>query len=165
MMLMDSMRRLLILQIYNMSKKKVDTRLNSVFDVAGEVIDQFNEVKGSTYPSPAPLQSSGREKDTQDDYEFARENLHLLIEKGNTAIEGILELAREGEHPRSYEVVGQLIKVVSDITSELMKLQKQMNDITQESVSKSAPKTVNQTMFIGSTADLQKLVKDMKKNG
>lgn len=147
-----------------MSKKKVDTRLNNVFDVAGEVIDQFEEVKGSTYPAPAPIHTNGREQDTQDDYAFARENLHLLIEKGNTAIEGILELAREGEHPRSYEVVGQLIKVVSDITSELMKLQKQMNDITQEK-DKKAPTTVNQTMFIGSTADLQKLLKDARKDG
>ena len=92
------------------------------------------------------------------DYEYTRGNLYSIIEKGQEAIDGILELAQESEMPRAYEVAGQLIKSVSDATDKLMDLQKKLKDVNEETQSKG-PNTVNNALFVGSTAELAKLIK------
>ena len=92
------------------------------------------------------------------DYEYTRGNLYSIIEKGQEAIDGILELAQESEMPRAYEVAGQLIKSVSDATDKLMDLQKKLKDVNEEQQSKG-PNTVNNALFVGSTAELAKLIK------
>ena len=92
------------------------------------------------------------------DYEYTRGNLYSIIEKGQEAINGILELAQESEMPRAYEVAGQLIKSVSDATDKLIDLQKKLKDVNEEQVAKG-PSTVNNALFVGSTADLAKLIK------
>ena len=97
--------------------------------------------------------------DIQKDYEYTRGNLYSIIEKGQEAINGILELAQESEMPRAYEVAGQLIKSVSDATDKLMDLQKKLKDVNEEQQQKG-PSTVNNALFIGSTADLTKLLKN-----
>ena len=96
--------------------------------------------------------------DIEKDYEYTRGNLYSIIEKGQEAINGILELAQESEMPRAYEVAGQLIKSVSDATDKLMDLQKKLKDVNEEKETKG-PTTVNNALFVGSTADLQKLLK------
>ena len=101
-------------------------------------------------------------KDTQNqidkDYEYTRGNLYSLVEKGQEAINGILELAQESDSPRAYEVAGQLIKNVGDVTDKLLDLQKKMKDINKEE--KGGPTTVtNNAVFVGSTSDLQKFLK------
>ena len=96
--------------------------------------------------------------DITKDYEYTRGNLYSIIEKGQEAINGILERAQESEMPRAYEVAGQLIKSVSDATDKLMDLQKKLKDVNEEKESKG-PTTVNNALFGGSTADLQKLLK------
>ena len=96
--------------------------------------------------------------DITKDYEYTRGNLYSIIEKGQEAINGILELAQESEMPRAYEVAGQLIKSVSDATDKLMDLQKKLKDVNEESPTKG-PNTVNNALFVGSTAELQKLLK------
>jgi|TARA_X000001382_G_scaffold52477_1_gene35796 hypothetical protein len=108
----------------------------------------------------------GREKparltknDVEKDYEYTRGNLYSIIEKGQEAINGILELAQESEMPRAYEVAGQLIKNVADATDKLMTLQQKLKDVNEEQISKG-PTTVNNALFVGSTADLQKLLKN-----
>ena len=93
------------------------------------------------------------------DYEYTRGNLYSIIEKGQEAIDGILELAQESEMPRAYEVAGQLIKSVSDATDKLMDLQKKLKDVNEETQSKG-PNTVNNALFVGSTAELAKLLKN-----
>jgi hypothetical protein len=133
---------------------KIDDKLNRVFDIAEQL--PGNDITPSTH-LPA-VDATKEDKDA--DYELARNNFHLLIEKGNTAIEGILQLAREAENPRSYEVAGQLIKTVSDVTQDLMKLQKNMKDLNK--VEDNAPKNVTNALFVGSTAELQKLIKGEK---
>lgn len=95
--------------------------------------------------------------DPQKDYEYTRENLYNLIEKGQQAINGILELAQESEHPRAFEVAGQLIKSVGDVTDKLLDLQKKMKDL--DAPSKKGNTTVNNALFVGSTAELSKLLK------
>ena len=99
--------------------------------------------------------------DVEKDYDYTRGNLYSIIEKGQEAINGILELAQDSEMPRAYEVAGQLIKSVSDATDKLMDLQKKVKDVNEEKESKG-PTTVNNALFVGSTADLAKLIKGEK---
>ena len=91
------------------------------------------------------------------DYEYTRGNLYSIIEKGQEAIDGILELAQDSEMPRAYEVAGQLIKSVSDATDKLMDLQKKLKDVEEESSKR--PTNVTNALFVGSTAELSKLIK------
>ena len=101
---------------------------------------------------------SGSE-DIKRDYEYTRGNLYSIIEKGQEAIDGILELAQESEMPRAYEVAGQLIKNVADATDKLLTLQQKLKDVQEEKDVKG-PTTVNNALFVGSTAELQKLLKN-----
>ena len=95
--------------------------------------------------------------DPEKDYEYTRANLYKLIDRGQEAIEGILELAQESEHPRAFEVAGQLIKSVGDVTDKLLDLQKKMKDL--DAPTKKGNTTVNNALFVGSTAELSKLLK------
>ena len=97
--------------------------------------------------------------DIEKDYEYTRGNLYSIIEKGQEAINGILELAQDSEMPRAYEVAGQLIKSVSDATDKLMDLQKKVKDVNEDAPQKG-PNTVNNALFVGSTAELAKLLKN-----
>ena len=92
------------------------------------------------------------------DYEYTRGQLYSLIEKGQEAVDGILELAQESDQPRAYEVAGQLIKHVGDVADKLVDLQKKVSDIENPKKSKEV-NTTNNTMFVGSTADLAKFLK------
>ena len=96
--------------------------------------------------------------DIEKDYKYTRGQLYSIIEKGQEAINGILELAQESEMPRAYEVAGQLIKSVSDATDKLMDLQKKLKDVNEEEKSKG-PSTVNNALFVGSTSELSKILK------
>ena len=101
-----------------------------------------------------------RPKDDEDvsaDYKYSRENFYNLVERGQDAIDGILELAKESEHPRTYEVAGQLIKNVGEVTEKLLDLQRKLKDLKE--VPSSAPKNVTNALFVGSTAELQKMIK------
>ena len=130
--------------------------INETLDIevqAGEIVKE----------SKQELKKLSKQEDHIKDYEYTRGNLYSLIEKGQEAINGILELAQEGQQPRSYEVVGQLIKSVGDVSDKLLDLQQKMKDLNKED--KSSPTTVNNALFVGSTAELQKLLKDgFKKN-
>ena len=96
--------------------------------------------------------------DIRKDYEYTRANLYSLIEKGQEAINGIMELAGEGGSPRAYEVAGQLIKSVADTTDKLIDLQKKLKDVEEDAV-KTTSNVTNNAVFVGSTSELQKLLK------
>jgi len=96
-------------------------------------------------------------EDIDADYKYQRENFYRLVEQGSNAIEGILELAKEGEHPRAYEVAGQLIKNVAEVTEKLGDLQEKMKKLKE--VPDHGPKSVTNALFVGSTAELQKMLK------
>ena len=132
--------------------KKFD-KLDDTFNVAAEVVTE-------SLPTKVERQKPDRltKDDIEKDYEYTRGNLYSIIEKGQEAINGILELAQESEMPRAYEVAGQLIKSVSDATDKLMDLQKKLKDVEEEKVSKG-PSNVTNALFVGSTADLAKLIK------
>lgn len=128
--------------------------LDEVFDVESTEIVVEPEVKGIA-PSHKP--------ELQQDYEVTRAQLHNLVMKGQEAIDGILDVARSSDHPRAYEVAGQLIKNVADVADKLIDLQKKMKDIDEKAATKSGPTTVNNTMFVGSTSELAKLLKQSTK--
>jgi len=129
--------------------KKFD-ELNDEFNISNDVVEtevvkeKIEKVKDSV-------------DDINKDYEYTRGNLYSIIEKGQEALNGILELAQESEMPRAYEVAGQLIKNVADATDKLMKLQKELKDVNEEST--KGPTNVTNALFVGSTADLAKLLK------
>ena len=100
--------------------------------------------------------------DIENDYKYQRENFYNLVERGTDAIDGILEIAKESEHPRTYEVAGNLIKQVAEVTEKLGELQEKMKRLKE--VPSNAPKNVTNALYVGSTAELQKLLKG-KKNG
>jgi hypothetical protein len=103
-----------------------------------------------------PIKST--DMDIDDDYKYQRDNFYNLVEKGSTAIDGILELAKEGEHPRAYEVAGNLIKQVAEVAEKLGDLQEKMRKLKE--VPNNAPKNVTNALFVGSTAELQKMLKE-----
>jgi|TARA_B110000967_G_C18787689_1_gene511657 hypothetical protein len=96
--------------------------------------------------------------DIEKDYEFQRQQFYNLVERGTNAVEGILELAKESDHPRAYEVAGNLIKQVAEVTEKLGDLQDKMRKLKE--VPNSAPKNVTNALFVGSTAELQKMLKE-----
>ena len=132
--------------------KKFDT-LDDAFNVESEVIsdNKTNQIEKVEKISPTM-------DDVKKDYEYTRGNLYSLIEKGQEAINGILELAQESEMPRAYEVAGQLIKNVADATDKLMDLQKKLKEVEEEKQAKG-PTNVTNALFVGSTAELAKLLK------
>ena len=119
-------------------------------------------------PNTAPLSLHSSEKasthvpakgaeTTEKDIEYARENLYHLAERGRDALDGILELANQSQHPRAFEVAGNLISQVADVTEKLGDLQEKMKKLKE--VPNSAPKNVTNALFVGSTAELQKMLK------
>ena len=128
---------------------EVDKALG-VFDPVETAIQQNNIV----VPKKV-IQSN--EDDIENDYKYQRENFYNLIERGQDAIDGILEIAKESDHPRTYEVAGNLIKQVSEVTEKLGDLQEKMRKLKE--VPNTAPKNVTNALFVGSTAELQKMLK------
>ena len=104
----------------------------------------------------AELSTPENSNDPQKDYEYSRGQLYSLISKGQEAVDGILEIAQESGHPRAFEVAGQLIKSVADTTDKLIDLQKKMRELDAP---QKGPTTVNNSLFVGSTAELSKLIK------
>ena len=132
--------------------KKYDG-LDDAFNVETEIVSAEKE-------SIEVAKKLERQKsDVDKDYEYTRGNLYSIIEKGQEAINGILELAQESDQPRAYEVAGQLIKSVSDATDKLMDLQKKLKDVGEDKKERG-PSTVNNALFVGSTAELAKMLKD-----
>ena len=131
------------------------TNLDDAFNVESTIVPAKENVGITPEQKPDRLTKGDIEKD----YEYTRGNLYSIIEKGQEAINGILELAQDSEMPRAYEVAGQLIKSVSDATDKLMDLQKKLKDVEEEKQQKG-PNTVNNALFVGSTAELQKLLKN-----
>jgi len=137
-------------------------KLNKTFNIEDDKEDA-TVVTAEAVPTTIEIEKPDRltQDDITKDYEYTRGNLYSIIEKGQEAINGILELAQESEMPRAYEVAGQLIKSVSDATDKLMDLQKKLKDVNEEKESKG-PTTVNNALFVGSTAELSKLLKSNK---
>ena len=134
--------------------------MKTAADVLDETLGVFDpveqELKGARTKVIVKKPSDDLE-DTDADYKYQRENFYNLVERGQDAIEGILEIAKESEHPRTYEVAGNLIKQVAEVTEKLGDLQEKMKRLKE--VPNTAPKNVTNALFVGSTAELQKMLK------
>ena len=121
-----------------------------------ELLGIANGVVAST-PSPTTpaIPRTQSEDEDNDDFKYSRENLYHIIERGQDALDGILQVAKETDHPRAYEVAGQLLKTNADNAEKLVNLQTTKKKVREE----SGPKNVTNALFVGSTAELQKLIK------
>ena len=133
--------------------------MTNKFDSIDDALNTKCEiVKSEDKPAELTLPNKS-DQDLTKDYEYSRANLYSLIEKGQEAINGIMELAGESASPRAYEVAGQLIKSVADTTDKLADLQKKLKDLEEDSTSKGPNSVTNNAVFVGSTSELQKLLK------
>ena len=131
----------------------------SKFDAINNSLDIEVVEEDESLPSKKEAKALEKNKDDSTrDYEYTRGNLYSLIEKGQEALDSIMEVAQEGQQPRAFEVVSQLIKNVADTTDKLVDLQQKMKDLKAEDP--KGPSTVNNALFVGSTAELQKLLKN-----
>jgi len=132
----------------------------SKFDGIEDALEVETEIVPVEKPAVEKVEeiSASTKEQLKKDYEYTRGNLYSLIEKGQEAVDGILELAQESDQPRAFEVAGQLIKHVGDVADKLIDLQKKVNEIENPKKSKEV-NTTNNTMFVGSTADLAKFLK------
>ena len=129
--------------------------------------DKVNEILGlepaktptpkEEFKAPVPRKEDKDKQDIDNDHKYSRENYYNLIEKGQEAIEGILDVAKEGQHPRAYEVAGNLIKSVADTVDKLQDLNKKLKDLKE--LPKTANANIKNALFVGSTAELQKMLK------
>jgi gas vesicle protein len=125
--------------------------LNKEFNVDGEIMKAEETAK--------EIKIASTDNQIRDDHEYARGNLYNLIEKGQEAINDILDVAKQTNHPRAYEVAGNLIKNVADITDKLLESQRKLKEISEEKP--KGPNVVNNSLFVGSTSELQKMLKQM----
>jgi len=138
----------------------IDDKLNEVLNIAEEVLEAKEEKNPLEIVSEKPVAVIPKSDDVETDFETGRGELYKLLEKGNEAIDGILSLAKEGEHPRAYEVAGQLIKTQSEVAQNLLDLQDKLKKI--KDIKGDVPKNVTNALFVGSTTELQKMIKNNK---
>ena len=131
---------------------------NKTKDILDEILD-IEETTGEVVQQEPNnlIKRDDTLDDVDSDYKFQRENFYNLIERGQDAIDGILEVAKQSDHPRSYEVAGNLISQVAEVTEKLSRLQSSMKRLKE--VPNNAPKNVTNALYVGSTAELQKLLK------
>jgi hypothetical protein len=128
-------------------------------DIINETLGVVEEIKKPVVKKEQKIVPVDND-DIDKDYAYQRQNFYSLIERGQAAIDGILDIAKESEHPRTYEVAGQLIKSVAEVTEKLGDLQEKMKKL--KDVPNNAPKNVTNALFVGSTAELQRMLKGKK---
>ena len=131
---------------------KLEEKVNEILGIEKTEPKQTKEFKPLV-----PRREDKESPDVDNDYKYSRENYYNLIERGQEAIDGILDVAREGQHPRAYEVAGALIKNVADTVDKLQDLQKKLKDLKE--LPKTASANIKNALFVGSTAELQKMLK------
>ena len=134
----------------------------STYDSIDEALNTTSSIEVSTTPEGGSIEKQDALKNVTDDvdkdYEYTRANLYSLIEKGQESLNGIMELAGESASPRAYEVAGQIIKSVADTTDKLMELQKKLKEIDEDKG--KTTQVTNNALFVGSTSELSKMLKD-----
>ena len=132
------------------------SKFNNTLDKTLGITDVVEQQLEVVTPSKPVVKTDN--EDLENDYKYQRENFYQLVERGQDAVQGIIDLARESEHPRAFEVAGNLIKQVADVTEKLGDLQLKMQKLKE--VPNNAPKNVTNALFVGSTTELQKMLKN-----
>ena len=135
---------------------KIEDKVNEILGIESTEKPTLESIVKIDNP-PVPRINDTNKPDIDNDYEYSRENYYNLIEKGQQAIEGILEIAKEGQHPRAYEVAGQLISNVATTVDKLQDLQKKLKEL--KNLPKTASPQIKNALFVGSTKELQQLLK------
>ena len=141
--------------------RKVDVKLNDLFDIVEE--ETVEEVVLSNPPEVIESDAKNRDDDVSADYEKSREHYYKLLERGNDALEYALEIAKQTDHPRAFEVFGQLLKNTTEVNDRFLELQMKMEQMKAIEKKGNPTKVTNNALFVGSTAELQKLIKGKKK--
>jgi hypothetical protein len=128
----------------------LEENMEEILNISAEVVEE---------PKPAKKERESNQDDRQKDYEYTRGELYTLIDQGQEAVRGALEVAQESGHPRAYEVAVAAMKHVADMTEKLQDLHKKMKDLDEEK--KGPSRVTNNAMFVGSTTELQKMLKEM----
>ena len=139
---------------------KLEEKVNEILGI--DKPEPKKEVVKQEFKPAVPRKEDDKKEDVDNDYKYSRENYYNLIERGQEAIEGILDIAREGQHPRAYEVAGQLIGQVAGTVDKLQDLQKKLKDLKE--VPKSANTNIKNALFVGSTNELQKMLNRKKED-
>jgi len=154
-----------------MMKTKLEKNFEQIFDLPeGESLAKVEKFVPSAHDKCGTVDCCGtcdmaevstnvENPDIESDYKYARENLYNVIERGSDALENLVAIAQASEHPRAYEVVGSLIKTLTDANKDLLEIQGKVKKLKEES-GKGGPNNVTNALFVGSTADLQKLIKN-----
>lgn len=139
-----------------MKKTKMEENFEEIFDLPSN-----DDVEGElVIDTPKkPLSPEGSD-DVDTDYQYARENLYNVIERGSDALNTLVEIANQSESPRAFEIVSTLIKTLSDANKDLLEVQTKVKKLKEETA--TGPKNVTNALFIGNTSELQKLIKDRK---
>ena len=140
---------------------KLEDNVNEILGIDKESTTRVR-IADFQQPAPVPRKIDETKDDIDNDYVNSRDNYYNLIDKGNEAIEGILDIAKEGQHPRAYEVAGQLIGQVAQTVDKLQDLQKKLRDLKE--VPKSANTNIKNALFVGSTNELQKMLNRKKED-
>ena len=139
---------------------KLEDNVNEILGI--EKKENSLQVSDFEQPALVPRKIDENKTDIDNDYTHSRDNYYNLIDKGNQAIDGILDIAKEGQHPRAYEVAGQLIGQVAQTVDKLQDLQKKLKDLKE--LPKSANTQIKNALFVGSTAELQKMLNRRKED-
>ena len=139
---------------------KLEEKVNEILGI--EKQEPKKELVKQEFKPAVPRKEDNKKEDVDNDYKYSRENYYNLIERGQEAIEGILDIAREGQHPRAYEVAGQLIGQVGQTVDKLQDLQKKLKDLKEVPNKTSA--NIKNALFVGSTAELQKMLNRKKED-
>jgi hypothetical protein len=139
-----------------MKKTKMEENFEEIFDLPSN-----DDVEGElVIDTPKkPLSPEGSD-DVDADYQYARENLYNVIERGSDALNTLVEIANQSESPRAFEIVSTLIKTLSDANKDLLEVQTKVKKLKEETA--TGPKNVTNALFIGNTSELQKLIRDRK---
>jgi len=140
---------------------KLDDKVNEILGIESTEKPTLESIVKIDNP-PVPRVEDKNKPDIDNDYNYSRESYYNLIEKGQEAIEGILEIAKEGQHPRAYEVAGQLITNVANTVDKLQDLQKKLKEL--KDLPRTASPQIKNALFVGSTAELQKMLKTKDEN-
>ena len=144
-------------------KTNVTDTLNDALGIEGELIDDTPKEKTPSLRRENFNARTRHDNDIEKDYKYARENLYDVIERGSEALDYLLELAKSSEHPRAFEVVSTLAKTLVDANKDLLEVQKKVKDLQSEE-KKDNPQNVTNALFVGSTAELQKMLKGNNDN-
>ena len=133
----------------------INDKINEVLGIP--TVDNIKNLPEKKTIPPVPRLEDKNKEDVENDYKYSRENYYNLIERGQDAIQGILDIANESQHPRAYEVAGQLIGQVAQVTDKLQDLQKKLKDLKE--LPKTANTNIKNALFVGSTHELQKMLR------